>query len=153
MSSVEPDDGGGEIDGREEIASCFVVACGDSAELFEFAEEILDQVPRLIKLFVVVALDFSVAFRWDDGRFSSDFKKRDDALISVIALIGKNRWRFDKGQKKGCPVQIASLPRRRNKARWIAQGINGRIDLGAQSAFAASDGLVFAVFFWAPALC
>src|SRR6266852_4032883 len=35
----------------------------------------------------------------------------------------------------------------------IAQGVRQRMDFGAQSAFAAPDRLVFAVFFWAPALC
>jgi hypothetical protein len=30
------------MDGSEEVASGFVVACGDGAELFKFGEEILD---------------------------------------------------------------------------------------------------------------
>jgi hypothetical protein len=35
----------------------------------------------------------------------------------------------------------------------VAQGINQRMDFGAQPAFAAPDRFVSAVFFWAPALC
>src|SRR6266851_120770 len=35
----------------------------------------------------------------------------------------------------------------------IAQGVDQRMEFGAQSAFAAPDRLVVAVFFWAPALC
>ena len=50
MSSIEPDNSGCEVDGGEEISGGFVVARGDSSELFEFAEEILDQVARLVEL-------------------------------------------------------------------------------------------------------
>ena len=43
MSSIKPDDNGGQVDGGEEISGSFVVARGDSFELFEFTEEILDR--------------------------------------------------------------------------------------------------------------
>src|SRR3954453_21443883 len=45
------------------------------------------------------------------------------------------------------------LSRRQEEAERIAQGIDQRVDFRAQSASAAPDPLVFAVFFWAPALC
>ena len=47
MSSIEPNDSGGEVDGGEEIARSFVVAGGDGPELFEFAEEVFDQMALL----------------------------------------------------------------------------------------------------------
>ena len=50
-------------------------------------------------------------------------------------------------------LQVMGLARCQEEADWIAQGIDQGMDLGAQSAFAAPDRLVFAVFFWAPALC
>lgn len=34
-----------------------------------------------------------------------------------------------------------------------SERIHNSVDFGAQSAFAAPDRLVFAAFFWAPALC
>ena len=43
------------MDAREEVACQFVVACCDGAELFEFGEEVFDQVACLIDLTVVVA--------------------------------------------------------------------------------------------------
>lgn len=46
-----------------------------------------------------------------------------------------------------------SLAGRQDEVQRIAQGIDKRMDLGAQPAFAAPDSLVFAVFFCAPALC
>ncbi len=33
MSSIEPDDGGGEIDGRKEVLPAFVVACRNGSGL------------------------------------------------------------------------------------------------------------------------
>ena len=49
--------------------------------------------------------------------------------------------------------QIMGLPRRQEEVQRIAQRIDQGMDFRAQSAFAAPDRLVFAVFFCAPALC
>jgi hypothetical protein len=46
-----------------------------------------------------------------------------------------------------------SLPGRQMKAGRIAQGIDGSVNLGAQSAAAAPDCLDFGAPFFAPALC
>jgi hypothetical protein len=56
VSSIEPDCSGGEVDGGEEISGGFVIAGGNGTELFELAEEILDQVARLVKVLIEVAL-------------------------------------------------------------------------------------------------
>ena len=45
------------------------------------------------------------------------------------------------------------LTRRQQERHWIAQRVNQGVDLGAQSAFAAADRFVLAVFLRAPALC
>ena len=50
MSSIEPNRSGGEVDGGKKVSGGFVVARGNGTELFEFAEEILDQVARLVEL-------------------------------------------------------------------------------------------------------
>ena len=42
MSSMEPDDGGGEVDCAKEVALCFVVSSSYSSVLFEFREEVFD---------------------------------------------------------------------------------------------------------------
>ena len=53
------------MDCGEEVSGGFVVAGGDSAILLELAEEVLDEISRLVDLFVVVALDFAIALRRD----------------------------------------------------------------------------------------
>ena len=49
--------------------------------------------------------------------------------------------------------QIVRLAAGKEKADRIAEGVDQSVDLGAQSASGATDGLVFAFFFLAPALC
>ncbi len=49
--------------------------------------------------------------------------------------------------------EIMCLTARQMKANRVAEGIDEGVDLRAQAAARAADGLVFANFFWAPALC
>ena len=44
MSSIEPDDGCGEVDGAEEVDRPLVVAGRDRPVLLQLGEEVLDQV-------------------------------------------------------------------------------------------------------------
>ena len=45
------------------------------------------------------------------------------------------------------------IARSQEERQRISKGVDHGTDFGAQSAFARPDRLVFAVFFWAPALC
>jgi len=49
--------------------------------------------------------------------------------------------------------EIVRLPAGQEEAYGIAESIDQGMDLGAQSATGSSDRLIFAGFFWAPALC
>ena len=49
--------------------------------------------------------------------------------------------------------QVVRLTAREDEADRIAQGVDQSVDFGAQSASRATDGLIFAWFFLAPALC
>jgi hypothetical protein len=51
------------------------------------------------------------------------------------------------------PDQVVRLAAGQEEADRVAQRVDQGVDLGAQSAARASDRLVFANFFWAPALC
>ena len=67
MSSIEPDYSGGEVDGGEEISGGLIVAGGDGPELFELAEEILDQMARLVELAIKIARRNAASPGRDDG--------------------------------------------------------------------------------------
>jgi hypothetical protein len=107
-------------------------------------------VPRFVKVFVVVALVLAIAigFGWDDGGFAGFFQRLDDPLVGIEAFVGDHDVGLDLRQQDVGAVEIAGLSGREREAGRIAQGIDRRIDLGAQSAFAATDRFVFAGFFW-----
>jgi hypothetical protein len=48
--------------------------------LLEFGEEILDEVTRFVKFFVVVAFALAIGLGCDDGGFAGFFERVDDAL-------------------------------------------------------------------------
>ena len=126
-----------------------MLAChsGWRAELLEFGEEILDEVTRFVKLFVVVALVFAIGFGRDDGALAGSFERCDDPLVGIEALVGDHGVGLDQRQQDIRAVEIAGLSGREREAGRIAQSIDRGIDLGAQSAFAAADGFVLAGFF------
>jgi hypothetical protein len=55
VSSIEPDDSGGEIDGRKEVLPAFVVPCSNGSELLEFGKEVLDEVAGFVEIGVIGA--------------------------------------------------------------------------------------------------
>jgi hypothetical protein len=93
----------------------FVVACGDGAELFEFAKEVLDEMARPIKFRVKVGGGPAVVSGRDDGRFTGCRQRLANALIGIKGLIsdqpiGGHLWqqgigahqivRLSRGQQK-----------------------------------------------------
>ena len=55
VSSIEPNDSGGEVNRGEEVAGGLVIAGGDGTELLEPGEEILDQMARFVEVAIVGA--------------------------------------------------------------------------------------------------
>ncbi len=72
MSSIKPDDGGGEIHSAKEGFGAFIVSGGDGAVLFEFGEEILDQMSGFVQFFIVCTRLFPV-FLWRDDALRLPF--------------------------------------------------------------------------------
>lgn len=67
MSSIEPDGSGSEVDCGQEIFGGLVIAGGDGAELFGFAEELFDQVARLVELAIKIVRRNAASPGRDDG--------------------------------------------------------------------------------------
>ena len=137
----------------EEVSRCFVVPGGDGAEQLEFGEEVFDEVARFVEFLVVLALNFSVRFGRNDGLFSSLLQEFQDPFVGVEALVGDHRFGFELRQQHVSSVQFAGLSFGEMKAYRVAERIHSGVNLGAQPALAASDGLRFAPFLRAPALC
>ena len=153
MSSNQPDDGCCEVYGCEEVCLCLVVSCGDGAIEFEFGEEVFDQVPRFVEFLVVFALDFAVGFGRNHRDFACFGQRKQHSLVGVEAFVAQHGAGFDLRQQRVGSVQVAGLSWREMESGRVAKSIDGGVDLGAQPAFAASDGLIAAPFLRAPALC
>ena len=152
MCSVEQDDGGGELNGGEEVSSELVVSCGDAAEVLELVEEALDEVALAVEREVAMARGDAIGLGRDDRGDAPRLQGQDQG-VGVIGLVGQEGPRADPGQQQLGLAKIAGLTGRQRDADRIAQGIDDDVDLGGQSASGAADGLVLAVFFRAPALC
>ncbi len=75
------------MDCGEEISGGFVVARCDGAKLLELAEEIFDEMPRLVHLFVEGARDFAVALGGDHRRFARRKERLDQALVGIKSFV------------------------------------------------------------------
>ena len=141
------------MDAGEEVAGELVVARGDGAELLELAEEVLDQMARLVELLVVRPRRGAVALGRDHRELAGGGERLDHPGIGVERLVGDQGVGGKLGQEGVGAVQVVRLSRREQEADRVAERVDQSVDLGAQPAFAAADRLVRAGFFCAPALC
>ena len=141
------------MNAREEVSRGLVVAGGNGTELLEPGEEIFNQMARLVEFTVIVARELAALFRRDHRNFSGRRQRLDHTLLSIKRLVGNQRLGLQLGQQVIGAHQVMRLAAGQDNAGRIAERIDRGVDLGAQSAARAPDGLVFTVFFWAPALC
>ena len=74
------------------------------------------------------------------------------AFMGVISFVSNHCLRVGAREQDICSFQIRCLPCCEMETSGVAQGVNGGMDLGAQTSSAATDGLDLAPPF-APALC
>jgi hypothetical protein len=135
------------MDGGEEVSGGLVVAGRNRSVLLELTVEVLHEVSRLVHFLVVEALKLSIALGRNDELFSCRKERLDDALIGIESLVCQQGVGLHLGQKSVGAFQVVGLPRSQEEGQRIAKGIDHGMDFRAQSAFAAPDRLVFAVFF------
>jgi hypothetical protein len=111
------------------------------------AEEVFNPVACLVPFAVVRALILTVGPGWDHRRFPGLRQRLQHPLVRIVALVGNDNRCLNGGQQSVRSCQITRLSGRQQKARRVAQGIDGGVNLGAQTALAASDRLVLAFFF------
>jgi hypothetical protein len=153
VSSIKPDGCGSEVYGGQEVSCGFVVAGGDRAELFDFGEEVLDQVACFVEVTIVIPRPSALCPRRDHRGLAGGGQRRDDAFVGVKSLVSDQRVSLHRWQEVIGPDQIMGLPAGQEEAHGIAQRIDQGVDFRAQPAARAPDRLVLAGFFWAPALC
>ena len=135
------------MDAGEEVSGGLVVAGRNRSVLLELTIEVFHEVARLVQFLVVEALNLSITLGRNDERFSCRKQRLDDALIGIESFVCQQSVGLHLGQKYVGTLQIMSLPRSQEEGQRISKGVDHGMDFGAQSAFAAPDRLVFAVFF------
>ena len=134
------------MDGGKEIPGGFVVAGCDRPELLEFAEEILDQVALFVEFSIEFARPQAVWSRRDYGGFASRRQQVEDAAIGIEGAIGDQQVGGHMRQQGISPGQVVRLSRRQQEAQRIAERVDQRMDLCAQTAAAAAKCLVLNFF-------
>ena len=144
------DGGAGDCDGGLEAALQPAVACGEPSELFEMAEAAFDTVARFVERAVVHALHQPVAARRDDDLSSHLLNAGDDGarVIAAVRDDGFGRSAFEQGQRLRL---FGGLAWGQAKVQRLAKAVREQMDLGAQTASASPQSLVFGAPFLRPA--
>jgi len=152
VSSIEPDDGSCHVNGTKKRFCQLVIARGDRSILLELGKEILNQMPRFVQLLVVFTRVLAVALRRNHPAFALLLESLNHPLVRIISFVGSHRIGLNVFPQHIKSVKVIRLPRHQVEARGIAQRIDGRMNLGTQSAFAATNGLGVGIPPFAPAL-
>jgi hypothetical protein len=121
------DDGCAEIDHGREAAVGFVGAYGDALELFEFAEEVLDEMAPFVHLEIDIEGFASPWMLGDDGFRAAHIEVLDDA-VGVEGLVGNQGVKlqaFDEWRKAN---SVEALSRQEDESFWSLNHFS--IDLG-----------------------
>jgi hypothetical protein len=141
------------VNAGKKVLRQLVVARGDGAELFQLAEEVFDQMARLVELDVERPGLRAGTLAGDHCGLIGGEEPVDHPGIGIERLVGDQGVGGKFGQEGVGAEQIVRLAGGEQEADRVTERIDQRVDLRAQPAFAAADRLVFAGFFCAPALC
>ena len=147
MSSIEPDRGSREMDGSQEIPRGLVITSGKGTELLELAEEVFNSIAYFVPFTIIGTWLFAVGFRRNHRRFPGLRQRLEHSFVRIVAFIRNHDRRLDRRQQDVGSIQVAGLPGRQQKAGRVAEGIDRSMNLGAQPTLAASQGLIFTLFF------
>jgi len=108
--------------------------------MLDLVDEALDAVAQAVGVRVVGDLGRAPPQRWDHGVDLGLGEMCSEAIV-VVALVGDQadeREPVDQGEGLG---RLVHLSCRQDQPKRMAEGIDGDVDLGAQAAARAADGL------------
>ena len=126
-------------DGGEALVG-FVGAHGNALELFEFAEEVLDQMAPFVLLGVDGKGNRASRMLRDDDLGAALVQIGDD-VVAIEGLVGDQRFEGESVDERGDANGVETLAGQENEANEIAECVGEREDLGRHAAFGAAYGL------------
>jgi len=140
-----------EIDGSGEAGIGFVVTGGDTAELLDPLEEVLDQVSPLIHFCVVGNRRCAIRLGWDHSN-SAPLVEYCAQGVVVESFVGDESLEIDARDQRFDTDAVVTLAGQQDKARQVAQRVDESDDLGCQPAARLADSLILSPPF-APVPC
>lgn len=117
------------------------------------AKKCLVEVARFVELAVPGAPPGTAARGRDDGLSARLGQHVEHASLRVVGPVGDECPGLEPWQQRVSAFEVRGLARREVQARRVAEGVHRGVDLGAQPAAAAPEGLARRAPFCAPALC
>ena len=84
------------------------VASGNGPELLELGKEVLDEVARLVEVFVEGARRLAGFARWDDRCLAGFSERLEHALVGIERFVGNERLGFKLGSRASAPARSCS---------------------------------------------
>ena len=135
------DDGGGEVEVGGEALVGFVGTHGDPLEVFELAEEVLDQVAPLVHL-LVDRERLRSARVLGDHRLGPALVELGDDPIAIEGCVPDQRLEGDALDERRHADGVVALTWQQDEADQVAQRIDQGEDLGRYAALGAPDRLI-----------
>ena len=152
LISSHPDSGRSECDGSQEVPREFVVSRGDPSEVFELAEEALDEIAVAIEAWIDRSLGLAVTLGRDVS-LAAALADQIDQMLPVIAAIGDHHggW-MQTFEQSWCGSFVGCLPRRESETDRQSTLIDDNMDLAGQPSPRTADGVIRTPFL-PPAAC
>ncbi len=119
------------------------LACahGDAFELFEFAEEVFDEVAPFVHLLVDIARRDALWPLRDDDLGAALVEFGDDP-VGVEGLVAEQGIELDPVDERRYTDRVVAIAGKQFEAHQVAQGIGEHEDLGRPPAFGLAYGLI-----------
>jgi len=141
LAGCELCDDGSDMNRCEEIPRQFVVARGDSAEIFEAAEAPLNDVAALVGPLVEAMPDNAIGFVRNDD-LCAEIGDTGAQSVAVVALVGKKRGHGRRQRQHiGCRGDVGILAWGQMKGDRPAERVAQRVDFRRAPAARAADRL------------
>ena len=117
----------------EEVGEQFVIACGDPAEVFEFAEEPLDQIALLVE-FDIIMMRPSALWPGRNDRLGALIEYSVVEMLGIISTVSDDEAAGDAIDECGAVDNLATMTGTCDQPGGVAERIGGHMQLGGQAA-------------------